>query len=273
MDADEKVDIDKELSAIEERAKTRRRRSVFATLVPVALTGLAVLVFARDIDKKRGELSAVEGKKREVESKLDAQRKELDEATRAGQELEKKIGRLRDEKKDLEDYLRGLRSTAPEGAARKAEGPESVVLEGEGKAPEGLQVIPRARVTPRASGRAMDVVLSLEVPEGQTNPIKSVVYELNPVYYFMRRELEGGPAPSFEATVTVYACKSTVLAKITLEGGARLDVDFDWCRAEGWPAAKPEQVVEPPPEQEQRTPRPTFPPRPPTAPGDTPPRR
>ncbi len=239
MDADNQVDIDKELSTIEARAKTRRRRSMLATLVPVALTGLAVLVFAYDIHKKRAELSALDAEKRALDDELAAKQGKLEKATNTGEELETKIGRLRNEKKDLEDYLRSLRTEA------KVEGPESVVLGAEGAKVEGLTVVPHARVTKSQSGRALDVVFSLDVQEGQTGRIKNVVYELNPVYYFVKREMTGGVAPSFEATASVFACRSTVLVKLTLEDGARMDLDFDWCRAEGWPAPKQEAVLDP----------------------------
>jgi hypothetical protein len=256
MGTDDKVDIEAEISAIESRARVRRRRSAVLTLVPVILTGALVLVFAYDIARKRTEVAAIEGQKRKLDEALREQASKLVKAEETGEELDAKISKLKEERKELEDYLRRRRSQGPDTPdGGGEEGPTSVVLAAEGESPEKLRVVPRTRVSPRRGGRVFDVVLSLDVVDEMRSPV-SVTYELNPVYYFVKRELTGGEAPSFEASLTVYACKSTVLVKIKLQDGSRMEVDYDWCRAEGWPAPAQEQVQLEEPEE----PRPGLPP-------------
>lgn len=257
MSMDDKEKLEAELSALEERARARRQKSMVVTLVPVLLTALIVVYFAIDIAKKNIELYDTRKAKQELDQKLDEGQQKLDEVEKSRKKLEEETRRLEDRKKELEAYLRSQRGESPPasaGAARAPEAPESVVLKEEGKVPEGLRLTPRARVLPRPGVRGLavyDVVLYLDVPEAQKDSIKRVVYELNPVFYISKRELVGGDAPSFEAAATVYACKSTVITRVELRDGSRLELDFDWCRAEGWPQKGQEkQVVEPQSPQE-----------------------
>jgi len=279
MDIDEKEKIEAELSAIEARARVRRRRSALATLLPVALTAAVVLGFAIHISSQKQELHETRTVKEQLDAELRAEQDKLDQVEKSKKKLEEETKRLEERKKSLEDYLRSQRASGS-GSAKIAEAhasadaPESVVLSEEGDVPAGLRATPRARVTPRVGSKGVpvyDVVLSLDVPEAQKESISRVVYELNPIFYITKRELVGDDAPTFEAKASVYACKSTVLAKIELRDGSRMEVDFDWCRAEGWPAKKTEQlqVVEPEPLQEvERKQEPTLPrpQKPPTAP-------
>ncbi|MRG98441.1 hypothetical protein [Polyangium spumosum] len=275
---DEKEKLESELSALDERARTRRQQSMLVTIVPVLLTALIVVYFAIDIAKKNMELYDARKAKEELDQRLSEGQSKLEQVEKSRKALEEETRRLEDRKKDLEAYLRSQRAEAPAvaGAARAPEAPESVVLKEEGEVPEGLRPTPRAKVITRPGVRALpiyDVVLSLDVPEAQKDSIKRVVYDLNPVFYISKRELVGGEPPSFEAAATVYACKSTVIVKIELVDGSRLELDYDWCRAEGWPQKSQEkQIVVPQSLQEVEkmlnqsplVPRPpTAPPRPP----------
>ncbi|MDI3289142.1 hypothetical protein [Polyangium sp. 15x6] len=258
---DEKERLEAELSALEERARSQRQRSMVVTLVPVLLTALVVVYFAIDIARKNVEIYDTRRAKDELDHRLSEGQAKLDEVEKSRKKLEEETRRLEDRKKDLEAYLRSQRAPAPPatagvaaGAGPVAEGPESVVLAEEGKVPEGLRPTPRAKVVqrPGAQGGALfDVLLSLDVPEAQKDSIKRVVYELNPVFYISKSELIGGSAPSFEAAATVNACKSTVIAKIELNDGSRMELDYDWCRADGWPQKRQDkQIVQPASPQE-----------------------
>ncbi|WP_281325908.1 hypothetical protein [Polyangium sp. 6x1] len=248
---DERERLEAELSALEERARSQRQRSMLLTLVPVLLTALIVVYFAIDIAQKNIELYDTRKAKEELDQRLSEGQTKLDEVEKSRKKLEDETRRLEDRKKDLEAYLRSQRAESPlasAGIARTADAPESVVLTEEGKVPEGLRPTPRVRVLQRPGIRGnsvFDVILSLDVPEAQKDTIKRVVYELNPVFYISKSELVGGDAPSFEAAATVSACKSTVVAKIELRDGSRMELDFDWCRTEGWPQKKADkQIVE-----------------------------
>ncbi|MDC0748088.1 hypothetical protein [Polyangium mundeleinium] len=253
---DEKDRLEAELSALEHRARSRRQRSMLVTLVPVLLTALIVVYFAIDIAQKNVELYDTRKAREELDQKLSEGQVKLDEVEKSRKKLEEETRRLEDRKKDLEAYLRNQRAElyplatagAAAGAPRTTDAPESVVLAEEGKVPEGLRPTPRVKVVQRLGARGsvvLDVLLSIDVPEAQKEMIKRVVYDLNPVFYIAKSELVGGDAPSFEAAVTVNACKSTVVVKIELRDGSRMELDLDWCRAEGWPQKRAEkQVVE-----------------------------
>ena len=255
MTMDEKDRLEAELSALEHRARSRRQRSMLVTLVPVLLTALIVVYFAIDIARKNVELYDTRRAREELDQRLADGQVKLDEVEKSRKKLEEETRRLEDRKKDLEAYLRNQREElhpsaagVTAGAVRITDAPESVVLAEEGKVPEGLRPTPRVRVVQRPGVRGsivFDVLLSLDVSEAQKEMIKRVVYELNPVFYIAKSELVGGNAPSFEAAVTVNACKSTVVVKIELRDGSRMELDIDWCRAEGWPQKRAEkQVVE-----------------------------
>ena len=284
MSMDEKEKLEAELSALEARGRARRQRGMLLTLVPVLLTALIVVYFAIDIAKKNIELYDSRKAQEELDQRLSAGKLKLDEVEKSRKKLEEETHRLEERKNELEAYLRSQREEPPAtaGAARAPEGPESVVLVEEGKVPQGLRPTPRVRVLSRPGVRGLsvyDVVFYLDVPEAQKASIKRVVYDLNPVFYISKRELVGGDAPSFEAAVTVYACKSTVITKIELTDGSRMELDFDWCRAEGWPVkGQDKQVAEPAspkevernhgpllnlPGQRPQLPGPENPPRPP----------
>ncbi len=275
MDVDEKEKLDAALEALEARARVRRRGSMLVTLVPVGLTALIVGGFAIHIGTKNLELYDARKSAEELDQRLAEGQVKLAEVEKSRKQLEDETKRLEDRKKDLESYLRSQRTEAEgpttAGIARAVDAPESVVLAEEGKVPEGLRPTPRASVMSRpgiAGQPVYDVILSLDVAEAQKDAIARVVYELNPVYYISKRELVGGDAPTFEAAATVYACKSTVITKIELRDGSRMELDFDWCRSEGWPRQKSQdrQTVDPVPPQELEK-RP-IPKRPPTAPRD-----
>ncbi|MDC3955999.1 hypothetical protein KEG38_47185 [Polyangium jinanense] len=253
---DEKERLEAELSALEERARSQRQRSMLVTLVPVLLTALIVVYFAIDISRKNVEIYDTRRAKDELDQRLNEGQAKLDAVEKSRKKLEDETRRLEDRKKDLEAYLRSQRTAAPPatagaaaGAPPAAEAPESVVLAEEGKVPEGLRPTPRAKVVQRPDthgGTLFDVLLSLDVPEAQKDSIKRVVYELNPVFYISKSELIGGGAPSFEAAATVNTCKSTVITKIELSDGSRMEIDYDWCRADGWPQKRQDkQVVQP----------------------------
>jgi len=264
---EEKVDIEAELSALAARARARGRRSALLTLVLVAVTGAFVLVFASDINHKRSEVAQLEAQKRRLDDELRTQQQKVEKAERAGEELDAKVEKLKEERKKLEDYIRTQRVEAPAAAAKLSDAPSSVVLAAEDGAQDKLVVVPHARLAPTNSKRAFDVVLSIDVPTGDMSSIASVTYELNPIYYFVKRELVV-EEPPFEAKVTVYLCKSTVLVKVKMKDGSKMEVDFDWCRANGWPAPQPEEVIEQPPPEEVQGRRPPdeggrIPPNPP----------
>lgn len=255
MTMDEKERLERELSALETRARAQRQRSMLLTLVPVLLTALVVVYFAIDIARKNMELHDTRMAKDELDQRLSEEQAKLDEVEKSRKKLEEETRRLEDRKKDLEAYLRNQREELPPlaaatagAAARTADAPESVVLAEEGKVPEGLRPTPRVRVVQRPGIRGsavFDVIFSLDVSGAQKDTIKRVVYELNPVFYISKSELVGGDAPSFEAAATVNACKSTVVVKIELRDGSRMELDLDWCRAEGWPQKRAEkQIVE-----------------------------
>ena len=242
MGADEKVNIEAELSAIEARARVRRRWSAFLTLIPVASTCAVVLVFASDIAKKRLELAAIEQQKKKLDDELRDKQEKLSRAAAEGQALDAKIEELNKDRNELEDYLRRLRLQVPGASdAGAAKGPDSVVLTSTGEAPSKFRVVPRATVKPRRSGRAYDVTLSLDITAGDPNSIDQVEYVLSPVYFDLKTAVMAYDAP-FEGKFTVFGCRSTVMVKVLLKDGSNMELDFDWCSAEGWPLPKQEEV-------------------------------
>jgi len=258
--ANEQKKLDEQISAIEERARVGRRASILLTFVPLILMGAVVVGFAYDIRQKRAEVAAMEDQKRKLDAELREEQEKLKKAEAAGEELDAKTSKLRDEKKELEDYLRGLREKGPERIiGGEVEAPPSVVLTAEGEGRDDFRPAPKAQIKPRPSGRAYEVTLSLDLPQAKLDSIQQVTYELNPLFYFVRHELTVTKAP-FEAELTVYACKSTVLAKIVLKNGSKIEVDYDWCRAEGWPPPKQEQVEQEP--EKGAEPKPPGPPNP-----------
>lgn len=274
-DDGDKQKFDEQLSLLDARARKRRRFSLLLTAVLVGVTASLVLQLARDIVDKQAQVHRAEQSRGELDERLRTEEQKLDKATRAREKLEAEIRQLEATKKTYQDRIlgekeahnlgssqgvtngkspndsvpiearipAGLQGTqAPVAAAQEH---QALLIEESGKAPEGFSIKPSVKVTPGVgvSGRNIfKVQLWLDVPEAKRADVERVTYHLSPKYY-LRNEIEGGAQPTFEAQFNVFACESTVLARVRLRDGTALAVDFDWCRHESWPARKKEPVI------------------------------
>ena len=304
IDEGDKEKLDAQFSLLDARSRKRRRSSVVATIVLVGITGLLVLRLARDIVEKQAQVQLVEKSRSELDKQLKSEQEKLDAATASRKKLETEIRELEAVKKSYQERILsekdahnfGLSLTddlgkpaaptesssggrIPGNQVDIAVGPpeaqvsEALLIEESGKAPEGFYIRPNVTVTPTTglSGREVfKVQLSLDVPEDKQADIERVTYHLSPKYY-LKNEIYGWAAPTFEARFNVFACESTVLARVRLRDGTTLAVDFDWCRDAGWPARKKEPVIVT--SEDEKTPSnipiATLPPR--TPPGRIPP--
>lgn len=299
MDAGDQEKLDAQFSLLDARSRKRRRSSVVATIVLVGITGLLVLRLARDIVDKQAQVQLVEKSRIELDKQLKSEQEKLDAATVARKKLEAEIKELETVKKSYQERIlsekdahnfglslpeeeqgKSPRGNEPTTTGQNdiAVGPpeaqesEGLLIEESGKAPEGFYIRPHVMVTPStgSSGREIfKVQLSLDIPEDKQGDVERVTYHLSPKYY-LKNEIYGWAAPTFEARFNVFACESTVLARVRLRDGTALAVDFNWCRYVGWPARKKEPVIVT--SEDEKTPSnipvATVPPRPP---GRTPP--
>jgi TolA-binding protein len=276
MDEGDKEKLDAQFSLLDARARKRRRSSIIATIVLVGVTGLLVLRLARDIVDKQAQVQRVEKSRGDLDKQLRTEQEKLDAATAARKKLEAEIEDLEATKKSYQERILSEKDAhnfglAPQGNQEKnspagvweaggrvtagpgdiAVGPpearesEALLIEEAGKAPEGMYIRPNVMVTPAtgSSGREIfKIQLSLDIPEDKQADVERVTYHLSPKYY-MKNEIYGWAAPTFEARFNVFACESTVLARVRLRDGTTLAVDFDWCRYNGWPARKKEPVI------------------------------
>lgn len=266
MDGDDKLKIDEQFSLLDARARKRRRSSVVLTLALVAVTAMLVLRLAGDIVDKQAQVTRVEQSRGELDQQLRSEQEKLDAAIRIREKLEAEVKELEATKKGYQQrilsekeahntggsqgtgYDKPLPASAPSAESRvdpDAVGAAPLLIEEAGKAPQGFVLTPNITVTPGrgTSGREIfKVQLSLDLPEAHRGNVERVVYHLSPKYY-MRNTIEGGSAPPFEANFNVFACESTVLARVKLRDGTTLAVDFDWCRHEGWPDRKKQPVI------------------------------
>lgn len=275
-DDGDKEKIDAQFSLLDARSRKRRRSSIVATLVLISVTGLLVLRLARDIVDQQAQVQRVEKSRGDLDKQLRTEQEKLDLATAARKKLETEIRELEAKKKSFQDRILSekdahnfggvsggnLGKEPPTGNRQPQEtetgtqgdvvvGPpvaqetESLLIEESGKAPAGLYIRPNVTVTPATglSGKEIfKVQLSLDIPEANQSDVERVTYHLSPKYY-LKNEINGGRGPNFAAKFNVFACESTVLARVRLRGGTTLAVDFDWCRYIGWPARKKEPVI------------------------------
>jgi TolA-binding protein len=276
LDEGDKEKLDAQFSLLDARSRKRRRSSIIITIVLVGVTGTLVLQLAKDIVNKQAQVQRVEKSRGELDQQLRSEQEKLDTATQSRQKLEEEIKELEAVKKSYQDRIlsekdahnfgegerahpgkfptqddphveappNGIGDNVPVGPPVAQES-EALIIEEAGKAPEGLYIRPDITVTPALglSGRQIfKIQVSLDLPEAQRSNVESVTYHLSPKYY-LKNEVEGGGAPNFEAKFNVFACESTVLARVRLRGGTTLAVDFDWCRYSGWPVRKKEPVI------------------------------
>lgn len=266
----EKEKFDEQLSLLDARARKQRRSSIIMTVVMVVVTGALVLQFARDIVRKQAQVHYAETSRGELDQKLKSEQEKLDAATRAREKLEAEVKELEETKRNYQNRIlsdkdahnlgiagrenQGKPTLAPTGS-NAGPIPEDVptqdraaghlLIEESGKAPEGFYIKPSITVTPGIGSSGKDIFkihLSLELPEAQRGAVENVSYHLSPKFY-LRNEIGGGDVAPYDAKFNVFACESTVLARVRLRDGTTLAVDFDWCLVPGWPARKPEPVI------------------------------
>jgi cell division protein ZapA (FtsZ GTPase activity inhibitor) len=281
--------IDAQFSALDERSRKMRRKSIAQTVALVVITGLLVLRLANDIVQKQAQVQSVEKSRGELDQRLKSEQEKLSAAIQTREKLEGEIKDLEATKRSYQNRILGEKEAgnvssgagkAPEFPLSPTNGqpdpddaavtPPSLIIEEVGKAPEGFFIKPSVIVQPGQGSSGRDVykiLLSLEVPATQHENIEQVSYHLSPNYY-LRNQIEGGGSPNFEAKFNVFACESTVLARVKLRGGTTLAVDFDWCREKGWPERKREPVIVSA-EDEKKPPRSNNAPQPSETPGIT----
>lgn len=267
----EKEKFDEQLSLLDARARKHRRSSVVITVLLVAVTGALVLQFAADIVRKQAQVYYAESSRGELDKKLKSEQEKLNAATRAREKLEEEVRELEETKRsyqnrilsDKDAHNMGVR--APESQGKPAGSPSAgtkvdpeqqdipsnapksgeLIIEESGKAPEGFYIKPAVKVTPGIGASGKDIFkveLSLNLPEAQRTDVETVSYHLSPKFY-LRNEIGGGNEAPYEAKFNVFACESTVLARVRLRDGTTLAVDFDWCVVPGWPVRKREPVI------------------------------
>ena len=274
LDDGDKEKIDAQFSMLDARSRKRRQTSVIATVAITCVTGILVLRLARDIVDKQAQVSRVEKARGELDEKLKSEQDKLDAAVRTREKLESEIKDLEAAKRSYQNRIlsekdahnmgsvestNGGQGKPPQGisktplddvpknggiAADLGEAP-ALLIEEAGKAPAGFYIKPVVQVVPTigTSGREVfKVALALDIPESERANVERVTYHLSPKYY-LRNAIEGGAGPSFEAKFNVFACESTVLARVHLRGDIKVAVDFDWCRESGWPIRKKEPVI------------------------------
>lgn len=268
----EKEKFDAQLSVLDARARKHRRSSVVMTVVLVVVTGALVLQFAKDIVRKQALVYSAESSRGELDKKLKSEQEKLNAATRAREKLEAEVRELEETKRNYQNRIlsdkdahnMGLRpresqgkpAGSPSAGTKVDPDPEDIpttdtpksgelIIEESGKAPEGFYIKPAVKVTPGIGSSGKDIFkveLSLSLPEARRADVETVSYHLSPKFY-LRNEIGGGNEAPYEAKFNVFACESTVLARIRLRDGTTLAVDFDWCVVPGWPVRKREPVI------------------------------
>lgn len=269
MDESDKDNIHAQLSLLDEQSRKRRQKSIVQTIILVAITGMLVLRLAQDIVDKQAQVQHVENARGQLDQKLKSEQEKLDTAIRAREKLEGEIKDLEATKRSYQNRILGEKepsASAGSGAGKPANSvevnsppspngldpqddatgaPTAIIIEEVGKTPDGFTVKPTVFVQQGVgiSGREIyKVLLALEIPENHRGNVERVSYHLSPTYY-LKNMIDGGGAPNFEAKFNVFACESTVLARVLLRNGTMLAVDFDWCRESGWPIPKREPVI------------------------------
>jgi hypothetical protein len=299
MDERDQDNIHAQFSLLDEQSRKRRQKSIVQTIVLVAITGFLVLRLAKDIVDKQMQVQNVEKSRGELDQKLKSEQEKLDAAIRTREKLEGEIKDLEATKRSYQNRILGEKQASANGGtgagkpaptsenqipnspngrdpvddAGEAPDVTTPIIEEVGKKPEGFTIKPNVIVLQGTgiSGREIfKVSLMLEVPEHHRANVERVSYHLSPKYY-LKNMIDGGGAPNFEAKFNVFACESTVLARVLLRDGTMLAVDFDWCREPGWPVPKREPVIvnaedaktppnpSPPLPEPQRTPGITIP--------------
>ena len=267
----EKEKFDVQLSLLDARARKHRRSSVVMTVVLVVVTGALVLQFAADIVRKQAQVHYAESSRGELDKQLKSEQEKLNAATRAREKLEAEVRDLEETKRSYQNKIlsdkdahnmgvrppesQGKPVASPTAGTRVDPDPEDVptktpksgelIIEESGKAPEGFYIKPNVKVTPGVGSSGKDIFkvqLSLDIPEARRADVEIVSYHLSPKFY-LRNEIGGGNEAPYEARFNVFACESTVLARVRLRDGTSLAVDFDWCVVPGWPVRKREPVI------------------------------
>lgn len=278
IDEGDKEKIDEQFSMLDARAKKQRRRSIVMTILLAIVTGALVMRLANDIVDKAAQVRRSEASRGQLDQQLRSEQEKLDSAVKTREKLEAEIKELEATKKSYQNRILSEKdahnfgeaqtiangkypvATAPmaesqafvdvgdvvptASASAPGDAPP-LLIEESGKAPEGFSVQPNIKINPALglSGRGIfKVQVWLDIPEAKRANVESVTYHLSSKYY-LKNTIEGGSVAPFEAKFNVFACESTVLARIRLRDTTTLAVDFDWCRAEGWPARKKELVI------------------------------